>query len=289
VRTEIFSKGLYSTYLYVKELNSCFDCGEGMTTQLGPRCFGIRKLFISHGHHDHISGISSLIGARCVTRGDNNAPLHIYYPDQCQEVEELREYISRTRKPTFELSWTPIKPEETINLESPNKFVRAFRVAHTSNSLGFSVLEKRKKIKKEFQSLTGQEFQKLHTQGVKLSEKYLANIWSYSGDAYELNPKEVEGAEWFFCDTTFLNKEDRREKTHLTLSEAVTIANQAKVKRFVGIHLSPRYTNKERKDYQTQIQKEFPNTLILPYTKTMVIDNNPDIGKQNRENRITLL
>jgi ribonuclease Z len=289
MKTEIFSKGLYSTYLYVKEVNSCFDCGEGMTTYLGPRCFGIRKLFISHGHHDHISGVSSLIGARCVTRGDTNAPLDIYYPDQCPELEELKNYIYKTRKPTFPLNWIPIKENTEINLEAPNRKVKSFRVDHTNNSLGFSILEKRKKVKKEYQNLNPKEFQKLHSTGVKVSEAYWANLWSYSGDASNLNPKEVENAEWFFCDCTFLNQEDRKERTHLTLKEALDIAKKANVKRFVGIHISPRYTNKERKLYQIEAQREFEKTILLPFHKPMMLDTHYEMATKSKENSTIVL
>jgi ribonuclease Z len=281
MKTEIFSKGLYSTYLYVKSINSCFDCGEGMTTQLGPRCFGIRKLFISHGHHDHISGISSLIGARCVARGDNNAPLDIYYPENCREVEELKTYIAKTKTPTFPLNWITINPDQIIPTESEKRVVRAFKVAHTDNSLGFSILEKRKKVKTEYQKLSPQEFQRLRTQGVEISKEYLANIWSYSGDASNVNPKDIVNAEWLFCDSTFLNPEDRKEKTHYSLPEVLNLAKEAKVKRLVGIHISPRYTNKECKDFEKRAKEVFPNCLLLPFHKPLVLDSNISI-EQNK-------
>jgi ribonuclease Z len=289
MKTEIFSKGLYSTYLYVKEVNSCFDCGEGMTTHLGPRCFGIRKLFVSHGHHDHISGISSLIGARCVARGDNYAPLEIYYPEGCHEIHELKAYIEKTKTPTFELTWCPIKPGENIALENPNRLVRAFKVEHTSNSLGFSILEKRKKVKKEFTNLPPQEFQRLKMENKKVTDDYFANLWSYTGDASYVNADDIENADWLFCDTTFLKEEDRKERTHYSVKEALELAKKANVKRFVGMHLSPRYTNKDRKEYQTWVQKEFAKSLLLPFTKPSIIDSNTEISKTRNEERVIVL
>lgn len=278
MKTELFSKGLYSTYLYVKEINSCFDCGEGMTTQLGPRCFGIRKLFISHGHHDHISGISSLIGARCVARGDNTAPLDIYYPENTYEIEELKLYIQKTRKPTFPLNWVTIKPESQITLDNPKRRVKAFKVKHTNNSLGYSIIEERKRGKPEYSNLTPKEFKALTSQGVQVSTTYWANLWSYTGDAIEVNPQDIKNTDWLFCDTTFLNPDDRKDPTHFNINEAIKLAKDANAKKLVGIHISPRYSNKERKEYEKYAQKEFPNSILLPFHKPITLENELELN-----------
>jgi ribonuclease Z len=255
--TEIFSKGLYSTYLYIKGINCAFDCGEGVSTALGPRCFGIQKIFLSHGHTDHIGGLVPLIGIRSAGFGDKSTPLDIYYPKGCKSVEALIAYTKTMREPSYKLSWIPLEDKSEVDIGN-NKKVRSFRVDHTKNSLGFSIIEQRTKLKSEYSGYSGQELKQLRESGVEISQKIEHKLWAYSGDAYKVPTKEIEEADWFFCDSTFLNEDDREEKTHMSLDEAIELAKSAKVKNFVAMHLSPRYSFKEIKEAQVKLSKFFP-------------------------------
>ena len=49
-----YSKAMYSTWFYYKPARLLFDAGEGVASALGNFIFGIERIFISHGHHDHI-------------------------------------------------------------------------------------------------------------------------------------------------------------------------------------------------------------------------------------------
>ncbi len=59
-----FSLALYSQWFYHKPTRCLFDAGEGVATTLGKKVFAIRSLFLSHGHEDHIAGISNLVNVR---------------------------------------------------------------------------------------------------------------------------------------------------------------------------------------------------------------------------------
>jgi ribonuclease Z len=264
MKTEIFSKGLYSTYIYLKSLNSAFDCGEGLSTTLGPRCFGIQKLFISHGHIDHISGIAPLIGIRSAGFGDKSTPLTVYYPKGSAPIENLIGYINTMRKPKFDLSWQAIEPDTKIDLGN-NRFVVPFEVEHCQGSLGFSIIEKREKLKEEFTKLLGNEIKKIKESGVSIVEQKEHIIWAYSGDASSLPIEKIKGADWLFCDTTFLKEGDRDEKTHMTLNEAIKYAKEADIKRLVAMHISPRYSYQDIKCANSALLKELPESrMVLP-------------------------
>jgi ribonuclease Z len=269
--TELYSKGLYSTYLYIKSLNCAFDCGEGMSTRLGPRCFGIQHLFISHGHIDHIAGIAPLVGIRSAGFGDKSTPLTIYYPKGCKSTEALKGYIDTMRPPCYKLEWVPIESGQEIKL-SHNKKVRAFKVEHTNTSLGFSVIETREKLKEKYRNLSGVELRNLKLEGIKIAEATEHKLWVYSGDAYSLPEKEIEGADWLFADTTFLKKEDREEKTHSTLEEVVDVAKRTNVNHLVCMHISPRYSHTEIKDAQKLLLGQFKRGRIIPPDRFEKID-----------------
>lgn len=273
--TEIFSKGLYSTYLYLKSLNCAFDCGEGLSTTLGPRCFGIQKLFISHGHVDHIAGLAPLIGIRSAGFGDKSTPLAIYYPKESEAIETLIGYINTMRRPKFDLTWHPIEigPEIKINLGN-SRFVRPFKVDHCQGSLGFSVVEERDKLKKEFSDFPGAEIKKIRDSGTEIVDRQEHIIWAYSGDASSLPINKVKDADWLFCDTTFLREEDRNEKTHMSLNEAIGYAKQANVKRLVAMHISPRYKSHDIKTASRELMKKLPEARIVFPDRFQLIEKN---------------
>jgi len=264
--TEGYSKGLYSTYLYIKELNSAFDCGESLTTRLGPRCFGIQRLFLSHGHIDHIAGIPSLIGIRSVGFGNKSTPLDIYYPQGSKSIEELKRYTQTLKQPSYRLSWNPISEGSIIDMGN-KKRVKAFKVEHTSDSLGYSIVETREKLKEEYIGKLGSELQALKTQGVTISQQTEKTLWAYSGDAYKVPQDMVKGAEWFFCDTTFLKKEDRDDPTHMSIDEVAEISKEWGVKHLVGMHISPRYSPAEIKKAHNELRKVFPNSFLMSPNK----------------------
>lgn len=278
--TEVYSKGLYSTWLYVPEINSAFDCGEGLSTHLGPRCFGIQKLFISHGHTDHIAGIAALVGIRSCGFGNKETPLEIYYPKDCREVLAMKTFVETARaKPTYPLVWTALEPGMEISLGNPKRKVRVFRVEHgnpANLALGFSVREQRSRLSPEWVGKTQEELKNLGSAGVKLTESYEKVIWAYGGDYYSLPQSEIEGADWFFSDTTFLNVADREEKSHASLEEAVEIARKAKVRRFVGMHISPRYGKKDITEVSFWLKKNYPSGVLLPIHKPAVFSDQPN-------------
>jgi len=80
MRLIVYSKGLYSTWLYYAPDRLAFDAGEGLSSILGNKCFAIQHVFLSHGHADHISGLIGLINIRNSGMGDTEKPLTIYYP-----------------------------------------------------------------------------------------------------------------------------------------------------------------------------------------------------------------
>ena len=119
-----FSRALFSTWLYHKRFNILFDCGEGVASALQNRVFGIRRIFLSHGHADHIAGLVNLLNIRNLGAGDQTAPLQIYYPINNKLLEYMIDYLTRTQKDlSFPLTWIPIEPGEVLKLEDQKGFI----------------------------------------------------------------------------------------------------------------------------------------------------------------------
>ncbi len=69
----------------------------------------------------------------------------------------------------------------------------------------------------------------------------------------------ANGADYFFCEAAFMDKEkEQAQKTyHLTAKQAGEMARQAKVKRFIPFHFSPRYC-----DNLEQVEQEAQNAFL---------------------------
>ncbi len=68
------------------------DPGDGILRDLNEEysaqeILQISDIFISHGHHDHIGGVWSLLTYLSVMK--RKAPLNIYYPKGCREIESI--------------------------------------------------------------------------------------------------------------------------------------------------------------------------------------------------------
>jgi ribonuclease Z len=245
----IYSKGLYATWIYYAPDRIAFDAGEGMSSILGNKAFAIQRIFLSHGHADHISGLIGLINIRNSAMGDTEKPLTIYYPKDNWRIAELIAYIARTNsKLDYELTWIPIEAGERITVfEGQNmRYIEAFPTKHTrgERSLGYNVVEVRRRLKEEYQGLSEDEILKLVLKKGReeVTTTYPQKLFSYGGDSAPLDPELVEGTEILCHEATFLNEEDRENLTHSTLEEAIEVARRAGVKReLYVIHISSRY------------------------------------------------
>ncbi len=242
----VYSKGLYATWLYYSPDRLLFDCGEGASSYLGNKCFAIQRVFLSHGHTDHTAGLLTLVNIRNAGMGDTEKPLQIYYPEGNRPVELLKEYVTRTqRRLSYRLSWHPLEPGARVPAFEGqlDRHIEAFATQHGRDpSLGYNVVELRRRLKPDYQGLDEAELRERAKAGVALSEEYPQKLFSFGGDSVPIDPAKVEGTEVLCHDATFLDQADREEYKHATFKEAVQVALAAGVKReLMLIHVSSRY------------------------------------------------
>lgn len=274
MRLLFYSKGLYSTWLYYAPDRIAFDAGEGMSSILGNKAFAIQHVFLSHGHADHISGLIGLINIRNSGMGDTEKPLKIYYPKDNWRILELIAYIARTNpKLDYELVWIPIEAGQKIDLFEGqlDRYMLPFKTKHTRSekSLGYNIIEERRRLKPEFQGLDEAEVAAIVREKGRdeITETYPQKLFSYGGDCAPLNPEDVRETEILCHEATFLDEEDRENLTHSTLGEAIEVANSAGVKReLYAFHISSRY-RLELERYQQEADKlgfDFKIHLVPP-------------------------
>ena len=106
MRLLIYSKALYSTWVYYSPDRILFDAGEAASSILGNKAFAIRRVFLSHGHADHIAGLVGLVNIRNNAMGDREKELTIYYPKGNYLISEMMAFLARTnRHLSYDLEW----------------------------------------------------------------------------------------------------------------------------------------------------------------------------------------
>jgi ribonuclease Z len=251
----IYSKALYSTWIYYSPDRILFDAGEGASSILGNKSFAIKRIFLSHGHADHISGLMGLINIRNSGMGDTEKELLIYYPKGSFFISELITYFDRTnRYLNYHLEWIPLTPGTRIPLLDGQipRYIETFPTVHVNNepSLGYTIVENRTRLHPDLAGLTQREITQLVRQQGResVTATYSQRLFTYGGDSVPIKVSHIEGTEVLCHDATFLDEQDRQEYKHATLDEAIEVARAAHVKKeLIAIHISGRYKDKMRK------------------------------------------
>ena len=239
-----FSRALFSTWIYHKRFNILFDCGEGVATSLQNRVFGIRRVFLSHGHADHIAGLVNLLNIRNLGAGDQTAPLQIYYPNNNKLLEYMLDYLTRTQKDlSFDLKWIPLEPGQTLRLEDQKGYIyiKTFETKHSQRqlSLGYNVVETRRRLKQEYSNLSQIELNRIIWEKGKeeIAENFDKIIFSYGGDSKPIAPAEIKDSLFLCHEATYLSQEDdeRDFQQHSFLEEVLVNAKEANVEKIENL------------------------------------------------------
>lgn len=282
MRYVLFSKGLHSTWLLDGANATLFDCGEGCSTSLGYQIFAVDRLCLSHSHTDHVAGLPSFLGLRNATKGANDKPLTILYPEGNRRIEEWLEFSRRRAYPLkYALTFQAMKPWDQfpIPLKSGSqekRYIEAFPVQHAPEScFGYRVLSIRRGLKAEYQG-KGPDFYRSLTPQQKegMMEDRVANQMVFSGDSMPLGQDEdspLRQAELAFLDCTFLSAREREGFTHAAMEEVAETCQANQVRAAYAMHLSIRYPLGEVRRKSEELAKVYP-LKIIPYDQVVRLD-----------------
>ena len=172
------------TVVAMPQLDVCFDIGKA-PDQIIP----INNVLLTHGHMDHAAGLAYYLSQRnfCgISAGTILAPQNLLGP-----MRDIIDAWSKLDGSIIPAKLVGVKPGDEYQIK-PNLVARAFPTKHTNGSVGFAVIEKRKKLKPEYSGLSGPQIVELKKQGTEIDYQLEFPIVTYLGDTQYVDFSQLQ-------------------------------------------------------------------------------------------------
>ena len=270
--------------IYVESKGEGFllDCGEGTQRQMniaGIKRSKIKKIFISHWHGDHVSGIIGLI--QTIGNSEEDPRLKIYGPEGTKEKMNhlLNSCIFDNRVDIEIFEVTPNEEEIVMVYEDEEHLIKSTKLDHGVPCVAYSIIEKeRYNIDVTKQKKLGikdgphlrkiKEGETITYEGKTITPEMITYLVPEKKLSYVADTQVCAGAgliaqnaDILISESTFDStlQEKAEEKKHLTSKDAAIIANNMNVKKLVLTHFSQRY--KEVTELKEDAEKYFDDVV----------------------------
>lgn len=206
---EGYSRAAVQSYWRVPELKICFDLGGSPWSFMGTQ-----TVCVTHAHLDHLAALPVYVARRRMMKME---PPTIYLPEEAVEnVQRLLQVWQRLDRGRMVCEIKGVKAGDEIEL-SREHLLTTFATKHTVPSVGYIIWDRRKKLKPEFQKLTGDEIRDIRLAGTEVTHEVRKPLVCYVGDSA---PDGLDGyppiyeAQVLITELTFFRPEHRKEKIH---------------------------------------------------------------------------
>jgi ribonuclease Z len=254
---EGFSRAAVQTYWRIPELKLGFDLGAQPWSFMGTDTW-----FISHTHLDHIAALPVYVARRRMMKME---PPTIYLPEHAVDpVDHMLQSFQRLDRGRLPCELVGVKAGDEIEL-SRELVVTVTATTHTVPSLGYVVWERRKKLKPEYQALSGPELRDLRLAGTEISKEFRFPKLAYLGDSAPRGLDDCPAmyeAEVLIMEITFLAPDHSRDEIdkqgHIHLDEVVERRDRFENQMIVAGHFSTRYHPRQ---IERLVKKRLPDGL----------------------------
>lgn len=286
------TRGLPANMINFKGERILFDCGEGAQKKIMEEKMGLMKIdriFISHWHADHFSGLLGLI--QTLEMEGREKPLYIYGPPRTEEFTDRildTGYFSRS----YDIFVEDLVEGDTV--VGKGYEVRPFEVEHGINAFGF-VFEEDKKVKadKERMNELGlgaspkigelKEGKTVELDGKTIEpEDVVREVPGrkivYSGDTSKCENmvENAKNADLLIHEATCMHEMIEDRKGHTSAKQAGEIAKEADVEKLVLTHISRRYQGKEQELVEEAREKFEDSELSVDGEKFDIRPHRPE-------------
>jgi len=254
------------TVVAMPQLDVCFDVGKA-PDQIIP----INHILLTHGHMDHAAGIAYYLSQRnfCgIAPGTILAPKNLLGP-----IGDIISAWSRLDGNQIPANLVGVKPYDEYQIK-PNLFTRVFPTKHSKGSVGYSVIEKRKKLKAEYVGLTSPQIVELKKQGVEIDYPLEIPIVTYLGDTQYVDfsqLKYIVESKILIAECTFYEGEHsgRAEAgKHMHIDEFATLLKKLQNEHIIITHTTQRTPMRQiRKILKDALPKDRYDRITLLMAK----------------------
>lgn len=254
---EGFSRAAVQTYWRIPELKIGFDLGAQPWSFMGTPTW-----LVSHTHIDHIAALPAYVARRRMMRMD---PPTIYLPETAIDpIRRILRQVSRLDRGRLPCELITAKPGDEIEL-SRELVVTVSSTKHTVPSLGYVVWERRRKLKPEYQGLSGDEIRDIRLAGHEVTGEVRIPRLAYLGDSA---PEGLDAcpamydAEVLIMELTFVAPSHRKERIHkfghMHLDDLLERRDRFSNELIITSHFSTRY---QPHQVRYHVEKALPEML----------------------------
>lgn len=254
---EGYSRAAVQTYWRIPEMKLGFDLGGQPWDFMGTPTW-----FVTHTHLDHIAALPVYVARRRMMKMD---PPTIYLPEHAVDnVDRLLHSYSRLDRGRLPCELIAVKDGDTIEL-SRELAISAHATRHTVPSLGYIVWQRRRKLKPEYQGLSGEEIRDIRLQGHEVSHEQRLPKLAYLGDSSAAGLDacpDMYRSQVLIAEMTFVAPGHRKEKIrkmgHMHLDDFVQRRDRFENQLVIAGHFSTRYHDNQIRHF---VEKALPDML----------------------------
>jgi len=250
------------TVVAMPQLDVCFDIGKAPD-----QIIAVNHVLLTHGHMDHAAGLAYYLSHRnfCgMAPGVVLAPKNLLGP-----IRDILQAWGRLDGNSIPAKLVGVEPGDEYAVK-PNLFARAFPTKHSRGSVGFTLIERRKKLKDQYHGLTGPQIVELKKQGVEIDYRLDIPLVTYLGDTQYVDFSQLDyirTSRILIAECTFYEDDHagRAEAgRHMHINEFVRLIESLDNEHIVVTHTTARTPMSEvRKVLKNDLPKDKYDRMIL--------------------------